>query len=132
MSKDQPAVFVIAPENVPVHVRKTDVPVMRFATSEEFEKWRKGSAERVGAAVNAVLAELGIDPATCSPRTREILARLADREAVPSVKELLALCSSRRSFYRWWTRDIGEQPAAFLERVRVAQLGTPRDSDAVR
>jgi len=69
---------------------------------------------------------------------------LKEREAIPSVKELLAMCSSRRSFYRSWTHDIGEAPPAFLERVRLlhlrtstavektAQHGTPDDLDRVR
>ena len=137
MSKDQPQVVVIAPEDVPFHIRKTDVPVLRFASSDEFEKWRTGSCARVDAAVRAALDELRIDPTTCSPRTQEVLARLRERESVPSVKELLAMCSSRRSFYRSWTEDIGEAPAAFLDRVRLAHLraaqhGTSQDSDAVR
>ena len=137
MSKDQPQVVVIAPEDVPIHIRKPDVPVLRFASSHEFEKWRKGSCARVEAAVRAALDDLSIDITACSPRTQEVLARLKERESVPSVKEMLATCSSRRSFYRSWTDDIGEAPAAFLDRVRLAhlraaQLGTPYDSDAVR
>ncbi len=144
MSKDQPTVFVIAPADVPVQLRNNKAPVLRFANSHEFEQWRKGSAARVEAAVYAALADLGIDLSACSPRTQEVMARLRERESVPSVKELLATCSSRRSFYRSWTRDIGELPAAFLERVRLlhlrtstafedtAQHGTPDDSDDVR
>src|SRR5205814_8861584 len=122
--KDQPTVFVIAPENVPVHVRKSDVPVLRFASSDEFERWRIGSSARVEAAVYAALADLGIDVAACSPRTQEVIARLKEREAVPSVKELLATCSSRRSFYRSWTDDIGEAPGEFLDRARLLHLRT--------
>jgi transcriptional regulator GlxA family with amidase domain len=141
VSKDQPAVFVIAPEDVPVHVRKTDVPVMRFATSDDFERWRTGSSARVEAAVDATLADLEINLDTCSPRTQEVIASLKARPAIPSVKELLAACSSRRSFYRSWTEDIHETPAAFLERVRLqhlraaqraAQHGTPDESRRVR
>lgn len=113
---------------------------MRFATPAEFERWRKGSTVRVEAAVGVVLAALDIDVAACSPRTQEVIAQLKERESIPSVKELLARCSSRRSFYRSWTDDIGEAPAAFLDRVRlaylraenVAQLGTQYDSDVVR
>src|SRR5437868_4964456 len=115
---------------------------MRFASSAEFEKWRKGSSARVEAAVDAALSALHIDPAVCSPRTQEVIASLKAREAIPSVKELLATCSSRRSFYRSWTEDIGEVPAAFLERVRLlhlrkrvidaAQHGTSDGSGAVR
>jgi hypothetical protein len=141
VSKDQPTVFVIAPENVPVDVRNTRAPVLRFATSDEFEKWRKGSSALVEAAVYAALLDLGIDIAACSPRTQEVIARLKERDTIPSVKELLATCSSRRSFYRSWTHDIGEAPSVFLERVRLlhlrtssavekaAQHGTPDDSD---
>jgi hypothetical protein len=137
VSKDQPKVVVIAPENVPIQVRKFDVPVLRFTSSDEFEKWRKGASARVETAVQAALDDLGIDLTACSPRTQEVMARLKDRETVPSVKEMLASCSSRRSFYRSWTEDIGEAPAAFLERVRLrllraAQHGTPEDRDAVR
>lgn len=137
MSKDQPTVVVIAPENVPIQVRKSDVPILRFANSDEFERWRKGGSERVAAAVDAALSKLGIDLTACSPRTQEVMARLKEREAVPSVKEMLASCSSRRSFYRSWTEDIGETPAAFLERVRLlhlrtAQHGTPGGHRAVR
>ena len=140
VSKDQPTVFVIAPENVPVHVRKSDVPVLRFASSDEFERWRIGSSARVEAAVYAALADLRIDLTACSPRTQEVIARLKLRETVPSVKEMLATSSSRRS----WNEDVGEAPAAFLDRVRLlhlrtssavenaAQLGTSDDSDAVR
>jgi hypothetical protein len=144
MSKDQPSVFVIAPENVPVQVRKPHVVVLRFSNSYEFERWRQGPCAHVAAAVRAALADLGIDLEACSPRTRDVIARLTERENVPLVKELVGLDSSRRSFYRWWMRDIRETPAAFLERVRllhvrtalaferVAQLGTPDAADSVR
>jgi hypothetical protein len=136
VSKDQPTVFVIAPEDVPVHVRKSDVPVLRFASSDEFERWRKGSSALVEAAVDQALSDLGVDLAACSPRTQEVMARLRERPSIPSVKEMLASCSSRRSFYRSWTEDIGEAPAAFLDRVRLchlaAQHGTPEERDAVR
>jgi hypothetical protein len=137
VSKDQPQVVVIAPEGVPIHIRKSDVPILRFASSAEFEKWRKGAIERVETAVRTALDDLRIDITACSPRTQEVMARLQERESVPSVKELLSTCSSRRSFYRSWTDDIGEAPAAFLDRVRlahlrVAQHGTPYNSDAVR
>lgn len=102
---------------------------MRFASSDEFERWRKGSSARVQAAVYAALSELGIELDTCSPRTQEVIAALKERETVPSVKELLASCSSRRSFYRSWTDDIGETPALFLERVRLLHLRTSNASD---
>ena len=111
--------------------------MLRFASSSEFERWRKGVNARVEAAVDAALSQLGVDIASCSPRTQEVVARLRERESIPSVKELLASCSSRRSFYRSWTEDIGEAPAAFLDRVRLAHLrtaqhGTPEERDAVR
>lgn len=128
----QPAVFVIAPSDVPVHVRAMGGEVLRFATSAEFERWSRESSAQVGAAVTAALAELQIEPSRCSPRTQEVLARLCERETIPSVKELFAGCSSRRSFYRSWTEDVKERPAAFLVRVRLihlrftaAQHGTP-------
>ena len=131
-SQQQPAVFVIAAPDVPVHVRAAEGKVLRFATSAEFERWSRGSSALIGAAVNAALAELEVERSRCSPRTQEVLAHLCERESIPSVKELLAACSSRRSFYRSWTDDIGETPAAFLTRVRLlhlrfnaAQHGTP-------
>jgi len=140
VSKDYPAVVVIAPEDVPVHVRKADVPVLRFASPAEFERWRRGSCAGLEAAVYAALVDLGIDITACSLRTQEVIAQLKVRETVPSVKELLAISSSRRSFYRSWTDDIGETPAAFLDRVRLlhlrgetaAQLGTPYNPEAMR
>jgi len=132
LSQQQSPVFVIAATDVSVHVRAAGGPVLRFASSAEFERWSRGSSALVSAAVNAALAELKIEPSRCSPRTQEVLAHLCKRESVPSVKELLASCSSRRSFYRSWNDDIGETPAAFLMRVRLlhlrfnaAQHGTP-------
>ena len=119
---NQTAVFVIAPADLPVQVRTPSAAVMRFATSAEFEQWRTGSSAHVAAAVHAALAELKIALNACSPRTQEVIARLCERERVPSVKEMFALCSSRRSFYRSWHSDIGEAPAAFLDRVRLTQL----------
>jgi hypothetical protein len=131
-SQPQPAVFVIASTDVPVHVRPAYGPVLRFATSDEFERWRRNASAHVAAAVSAALAELDVDLSRCSPRTQEVLAHLSARESIPSVKELFAACSSRRSFYRSWSDDIGETPAAFLMRVRLlhlrstaAQHGTP-------
>lgn len=135
---------VIAPRDVPVHVRHPHTAVLRFSSSDEFERWREGSSARVEEAVDAALHELGIVAGKCSPRTQEVLARLKARETIPSVKELVGLCSSRRSFYRWWTRDLRESPAVFLERVRLlhlrtkstsenaAQLGTPGQAEVVR
>jgi hypothetical protein len=145
-SSSCPAVFVIAPTDVSVHVRTTDAPVLRFSTSAEFEQWSHQASARISAAVYAALAELQIDPAQCSPRTQEVLAHLCDRETIPSVKELFAACSSRRSFYRSWTEDVCEAPAAFLTRVRLrhllhvstaraanaAQRGTSDDSRGMR
>lgn len=131
-SQQPSAVFVIAAMDVPVHVRAADAPVLRFATSAEFERWSHETSAQVSAAVDAALAELQVEASCCSPRTQEVLSRLRERETIPSVKELLAVCSSRRSFYRYWTQDIGETPAAFLTRVRLlhlrgaAQHGTPR------
>lgn len=122
--QQQPAVFVIAATDVSVHVRAAAGPVLRFATSAEFERWSHESSARIGAAVNAALDELQIEPSRCSPRTQEVLANLCERESLPSVKELFAACSSRRSFYRSWTDDIGESPAAFLMRVRLLHLRT--------
>ncbi|HEY2830481.1 MAG TPA: hypothetical protein VGJ88_10225 [Thermoanaerobaculia bacterium] len=120
-SQPQP-VFVIAPMDVPVHVRASEAQVLRFATSAEFERWSHATSAQVGAALDAALAELRVDASRCSPRTQEVLSRLRERESIPSVKELFAVCSSRRSFYRCWTNDIGEAPAAFLIRVRLLYL----------
>jgi hypothetical protein len=125
----QPAVFVIAPTDVSVHVRSTGAPVLRFSTSAEFAQWRHQASTRITAAVYAALAELEIDPAHCSPRTQEVLAHLCERETIPSVKELFAACSSRRSFYRSWTDDVCETPAAFLIRVRLRHLHSNASRD---
>jgi hypothetical protein len=135
-SSSQPAVFVIAPTDVSVHVRATDAPVLRFSTSAEFAQWRQQASTRITAAVYAALNELQIDTARCSPRTQEVLAHLCERETIPSVKEMFAACSSRRSFYRSWTEDICETPAAFLTRVRLLHLRSSaaheEDSDAAQ
>ena len=120
-----PVVFVIAPDDVPVMVRAASASVLRFSSSDEFEKWRAGSAAQMSAAVHAALAELHVDLSQCSLRTQEVIARLCEREAVPSVKELTVHCSSRRSFYRSWQADIGETPDAFLSRVRLLRLHPP-------
>jgi hypothetical protein len=136
-------VFVIAPTDVAVQVRAADAPVLRFESAAEFERWRKGSNALVDAAVHAALAELNVAIPECSSRTQEVITRLRERETIPSVKELLAPCSSRRSFYRSWSEDVGETPAAFLDRVRLlhlrtsgenraAHLGTPDEQNVVR
>ena len=125
----KPTVVVIAPSDVPVQVRTANAPVLRFESSEEFEQWSHGSAARVAAAVYAALAEWNIDLARCSPRTQEIITRLCDRPTVPSVKELFAACSSRRSCYRSWSDDIPATPAEFLTRVRVLRLQTAAAQD---
>jgi hypothetical protein len=115
-------VFVIAPSHVPVHVRAANAPVLRFESSAEFEQWSHGSAARVAAAVYVALAEWNIDLTSRSPRTQEIIARLCERPTIPSVKELFAACSSRRSCYRSWSEDIPVSPAEFLTRVRLLHL----------
>jgi hypothetical protein len=117
-----PTVVVIAPKDVPVQVRAANAPVLRFESSEEFEQWSRGASERVEAAVYAALAEGDIELASCSPRTQEIIARLCERPTIPSVKELFASCSSRRSCYRSWSDDIPVTPAEFLTRVRLRHL----------
>ncbi|HYI10592.1 MAG TPA: hypothetical protein VEK57_16145 [Thermoanaerobaculia bacterium] len=119
----QPSVFVIAPTDVSVQVRAANASVLRFESSEEFEQWSHGSAAGVAVAVYAALAEWNIDLSTsCSLRTQEIIARLCERPIVPSVKELFAVCSSRRSCYRAWTEDLPVMPAEFLTRVRLLHL----------
>jgi len=117
-SSVRPTVVVIAPRDLPVQVRAANAPVLRFESSEEFEQWSRGASERVAAAVYAALAECNIDVESCSPRTQEIIARLCERPTIPSVKELFAPCSSRRSCYRSWSEDIAVTPAEFLTRVR--------------
>jgi hypothetical protein len=121
---------VIAPSDVPVQVRAANAPVIRFESSEEFEQWSHGSAARVAAAVHTVLAENHIDLASCSPRTQEIIGRLCERAIVPSVKELFAACSSRRSCYRSWSDDIPVAPADFLTRVRLLYLRVPATAES--
>ena len=121
-SSPRSAVVVIAPPDVPVQVRAQGAPVVRFTTSAEFERWSHESSARVAAAVYAALAQLSIDLSRCSPRIQEVFTALCERESIPSVKELLASCSSRRSFYRSWNADISEAPAAFLTRVRLLHL----------
>ena len=134
----RPVVFIIAPSDLPIHVRASGAPIVRFASSAEFEQWRRGAITLVDAAVHTALAELNVTLPDCSARTREVITRLEKRETIPSVKELASNCSSRRSFYRSWIEDIGEAPAAFLDRVRLvhlrtraAHLGTPDDADIV-
>ena len=128
----RPVVFIIGPTDVPVQVRTSAASIVRFASSTEFEQWRRGSVALVDAAVNAALAELKILLTDCSSRTQEILRQLQERETIPSVKELASLCSSRRSFYRAWSEDIGESPAAFLERVRLVHLRTSAENRAAQ
>lgn len=118
----KPTVVVIAPSDIPVHVRAPHAPVLRFETPDEFRQWSHGAAARVAAAVDAALAELNIEVDSCSPRTQEIIARLRERPTVPSVKEMFAACSSRRSCYRSWSDDIPVSPADFLTRVRLQHL----------
>ena len=127
----QPAVFVIAPADVAVQVRAADAPVLRFSTSAEFQRWSREASARVAASVHAALAELKIDPSSCSPRTQEVLAGLCKRETIPSVKEMFAACSSRRSFYRSWNDDVPETPAAFLTRVRLLDLVSNNDEPGI-
>lgn len=115
-------VVVIAPSDIPVQVRAANAPVLRFDSPEEFEQWSHGSAARVAAAVQAALAECNVDIARCSPRTQEIIARLCERPVIPSVKEMFAACSSRRSCYRSWSEDIPVTPADFLTRVRLLHV----------
>lgn len=114
--------MVIAPSDVPVQVRASNAPVLRFQSPAEFEQWSHGAAARVAAAVYSALAELRVDLGSCSPRTQEVIAQLCARHTIPSVKELFATCSSRRSFYRSWSDDIPETPAEFLTRVRLLHL----------
>jgi len=129
-STGKPAIVVIAPSDIPVQVRgAANAPVLRFETSEEFEQWSHGAA-RVEAAVYAALAEWNIDVSSCSPRTQEIIARLCERPAVPSVKELFAACGSRRSCYRSWSEDIKVPPAEFLTRLRLLHLRTAASHDS--
>jgi hypothetical protein len=107
-----PVVFVIAPDEVSVTV----------LPSRAHETWRTGTSARMTVAVHAALTELHVELSRCSLRTQEVLARLCERESVPSVKDLIAHCSSRRSFYRSWQADIGETPESFLARVRRVPL----------
>lgn len=125
-----PPVVVIAPSDVPVQVRAPNAPVLRFESSEEFRQWSRGAAARVAAAVYAALDELHVDLVKCSPRTQEVIARLCERPVIPSVKELFAYGSSRRSFYRSWSEDIPETPAEFLTRVRLLHVRAAAAQDA--
>jgi hypothetical protein len=122
-------VVVIAPSDVSVQVRALNAPVLRFESSEEFEQWSHGASVRVAAAVYAALAELNVELASCSPRTQEVITKLCERPTIPSVKELFATVSSRRSCYRSWSEDIPEAPAEFLTRVRLLHLRATAAAD---
>jgi transcriptional regulator GlxA family with amidase domain len=69
--------------------------------------------------VTAALRDVGCDPSELPPKVRRLVDLIAVSRKAPSLQDLEALATSRRTFYRQWNATIGETPAAFLRRVRL-------------
>lgn len=94
--------------------------VLRFATVDEFERWRSAARkETVRAELVEALRLAGKEAATLSPALRALLEEAAHRRTLPRVKELQRYCTSPRAFFRLWAREIPERPSRVLLRARV-------------
>lgn len=112
-------VVVIAPIGVTVTVNAAcDHSVLVFPSVADFERWRDGASPEktpsISAAVNRALTLSQVAP----DRTRPAMEWLSSRSSVPTVKELAAAWSSRRSFFRIWKTDMPMSPHEFLHLVR--------------
>lgn len=122
--RDDGPIIVIAPAATRVDVsRPGGTRLLRFATVDEFERWRSARASLRRDTVRAELLEAlrlaGADAASLSPALRKLLETAAERHTLPTVKELQRHCSSPRAFFRLWAREIPERPSQVLLRARV-------------
>jgi transcriptional regulator GlxA family with amidase domain len=100
----------------------TDVTLIRFATLEQFDRWRAGAFEQpltIQREVVKALRQIDCQKYMLSGALRRIFEWLALRSVAPGVSDLEAQFPSRRTFYRVWSESIPEPPAAFLLRVRL-------------
>jgi AraC-like DNA-binding protein len=112
-------VVVIAPVEVTVAVNATcRHSTIVFSSIAEFERWRVAHA-RLPATIAGFVREALILSAITVDATRPAVEWLCHRHAVPTVKELAATWSSRRSFFRAWKRDAAMSPHEFLLLVRT-------------
>jgi hypothetical protein len=123
VSRDD-VVVVIAPAAMRVDVGLPDgASVLRFATTEEFERWRAANRYARHGTVRAELYEAlrlaGVDAASLTPPLRALIEKAAHRHTLPRAKELQRYCSSARAFFRLWAREIPERPSNVLLRARV-------------
>jgi AraC-like DNA-binding protein len=117
-------IVVIAPVGVAVDV-KTPCrhSTLVFSSIGEFERWHHGENEeddRMSTIAPFVRKAMSLTGMTINA-TRPAMSWLCRRVTVPTVKELAAIWSSRRSFFRAWKEDAPVSPHEFLQLVRSLQ-----------
>lgn len=115
-------IIIVAPPEAQVRVvRAPNNEIVAFTSSEEFDRWVVDGVARnsIRDDVRIALHEVGCAASGLPRQLRTALDRLGDRDAVPTLTQLEAHWSSRRSFYRTWCARIRETPSAFLRRVRA-------------
>lgn len=111
-------VIVIAPPGAAVEVKSpAGYSTVVFASVEEFERWRRTARPTLARYVRQALDAVG----AASVRRAE-LDWLCRQQCAPSVKELSAHATSRRSFFRTWKRDLPVSPNDLLRLVRRLQV----------
>lgn len=113
---------MIAPVGVSVDVKAScRHSTVVFSSIAEFERWRAaGEVHRrptIASYVQEALTLAGIKTDSIRPA----IDWLRHRASVPTVKELAAAWSSRRSFFRAWKADAPITPREFLHFVRCLQ-----------
>src|SRR5688500_14021440 len=112
-------VVVIAPVGVTVSVKAAcDYSTLVFSSVAEFERWRVDASRSVPSTIAAVVRRALMLSSISTDRTRPAIDWLSSRSSVPTVKQLAAAWSSRRSFFRTWKADMPMSPQEFLRLVR--------------
>src|SRR6185503_12321563 len=112
-------VVVIAPVGVTVTVKSPcRHHTLIFSSVQEFERWRHGGGSHAQATiapyVRKALSMVKGTPNALGP----VIDWLSRRHTTPTVKELSAAWSSRRSFFRAWKCEMTVSPRELLHLIR--------------
>jgi AraC-like DNA-binding protein len=117
------AIIVIgADDSVGRIARGSGLPVLEFATVDEFDRWREwqtSTRATIRAEIVQALREIGVNFEQLPARLLSIFEIFARYRVVPAVADLERHSPSRRSLYRIWARQLRETPSRFLRRVRL-------------
>ena len=121
---DGRVVIVIGrPDIVAAILKRSDAEIQYFPTLTAFDSLRRSSCddsngESLRWSVDELLRGMCAGAQSLPPRLEIALEWLRQQTGVPPLKAFAAVFSSRRSFFRTWSKTMPGSPGEFLDRLR--------------